>query len=466
MKLTKHLQIAVNYVLLIFISKSSMNLSRFLQCFFCFNCMVIWSWFILFRIHFHSCRHRHTAAVVGSKIYVFGGLNNDMIYSCMHVLDTENAQWSDVRIQGEWPCARHSHSMVVHGSQLFMFGGYDGEKALGDLYTFDVGRCLWKKEKTIGRTYARFSHSMFVYDHYLGIFGGCPVLKQFQEVSLLDLRNLAWKHVTIYSVSRDLFVRSTTCVVDDDLFVVGGGASCYAFGTKFNEPMKLNLRLLVLSVAIPYGMEDKAIIKEVEENHNNFFSTTDNSMYLTNDRMLLSNNNAKTIFDRAKPLVLQLNKKSAKLGKDILKKIGWLDLGRKVHLSEDGFHICLPITENSFPFLHEGVLDSVGAFFFSDGFSSDDRGNGVSVNGTSFQMVLNRLLASGGSVRIDNAVSVRKAPKAPQKLLRQAICSLIKQKGFPLQLLEQLPTRFVFPIVDIFLVFFLVTSKCELGSLC
>ncbi|RWR85073.1 tRNA wybutosine-synthesizing protein 2/3/4 isoform X2 [Cinnamomum micranthum f. kanehirae] len=413
-----------------------------------FAVLDVWEWFgemevvhCVLNSFSLSCRHRHAAAVVGSKLYVFGGLYNNMLYSCMHVLDTQNAQWREVRIQGEWPCARHSHSMVAHGPQLFMFGGYDGEKALGDLYSFDAGTGLWKNEKTIGRTYARFSHSMFVYDHYLGIFGGCPIKKQFQEVALLDLRNRAWKHVSIYSVSRDLFVRSTTCVVDDDLFVVGGGASCYAFGTKFNEPMKLNLRLLVFSVGIPCRMEDKPTIKEVKENHDNFFSTTDNSMCVTNDKMLLYDYNAKTAFDGEKPLVLQLDKNSAKLGKDLLKKIGWLDLGRKVHPSEDGLHICLPITEDSYPFLQERVLDSVEVFCHSNGFNSADRKKSVSVNGSSFKMELNHLLASGGSVCIDNTVSVRKAPRAPQKLLREAVCSLIKQKGFPLLLVEQLPTR-------------------------
>ena len=44
-------------------------------------------------------------------------------------------------------------------------------------------------------------------------------------------------------------------------------------------------------------------------------------------------------------LVLQLQKKYAKLGKDILKNFGWLDLGRKVYPREDGLHTWLPIIE-------------------------------------------------------------------------------------------------------------------------
>lgn len=117
-------------------------------------------------------RHRHAAAVVGSKIYVIGGLNNDTVSSSFHVLHTDTLRWEELPVNGEWPSARHSHSMVAHGSKIFLFGGYDGEKALGDLYSFDVQTCLWKKEKVAGRNpHARFSHSMFVYKNFVGVLG-------------------------------------------------------------------------------------------------------------------------------------------------------------------------------------------------------------------------------------------------------------------------------------------------------
>lgn len=79
-------------------------------------------------------RHRHAAAVVGSDIYVFGGLNNDSVFSSLHVLSTENLQWKEVLVDGERPCARHSHSMVAHASKLYMFGG-TMERKLLEIYT-------------------------------------------------------------------------------------------------------------------------------------------------------------------------------------------------------------------------------------------------------------------------------------------------------------------------------------------
>lgn len=115
---------------------------------------------------------------------------------------------------------------------------------------------MWRLEKTAGRSpHARFSHSMFVYKNFLGVIGGCPVGPHFQEVALLDLQLHMWKHVTLDYIGRELLVRSTANVVGDDLVIIGGGAACYAFGTKFTEPLKVNLLPLV-------SFEDKLMSPE------------------------------------------------------------------------------------------------------------------------------------------------------------------------------------------------------------
>ncbi|MED6123737.1 hypothetical protein PIB30_052172 [Stylosanthes scabra] len=52
------------------------------------------------------------------------------------------------------------------------------------------------------------------------------------------MENLDWG---IEAVAADLFVCSTTNIVGNDLAIVGGGAACYAFRTKFSEPAKIKL---------------------------------------------------------------------------------------------------------------------------------------------------------------------------------------------------------------------------------
>ncbi|KAI3948825.1 hypothetical protein MKX01_022239 [Papaver californicum] len=396
---------------------------------------------------FHP-RHRHAAAVVGSNIYVFGGLNNETIYSTMHVLDVEKLQWSEVSIQGELPSARHSHSMVSNGFHLFMFGGYDGEKALGDLYSFDTKTCTWMKKKTAGRTPSpRFSHSMFVYKHFLGIVGGCPVKQHFEEVALLDLHHGLWKHVTLNSVGKDLLVRSTVNVVGDDLVIVGGGASCYAFGTKFSEPMKMSLLPLTSSYgSIMCSDTEQYLMKQgnkavTESNNSNPLGASTDVQISDNASNLINNAEAHA---SSKHRVLQLERKYAKLAKDIIKKFGWLDLGRKVYSFEDERHMCLPVTVKFYTlFVNKRKQALIDGIDFLDGVhplepAKDER---ISLNEVSCPTALNLLLVYGGSIVIDEVASVRKTPKSPQKIMVEAVGSLIKHRGLPENLLEQIPTR-------------------------
>ncbi|KAG4146669.1 hypothetical protein ERO13_D05G173300v2 [Gossypium hirsutum] len=388
-------------------------------------------------------RHRHAAAAVGSKIYVFGGLNNDAISSSLHVLDTNTLQCEELIAHGEQPCARHSHSMVAYGSKLFMFGGYYGE-ALGDLYSFDTLTCSWEVEKVGGRSpYARFSHSMFVYKNFIGIIGGCPVTQHCQELTLLDMRSLVWKHVTLSSMDKALFVRSTANVVRDDLIMVGGGAACYAFGTKFSEPMKINLfPLLSLDDHdSSRKLGENEVIKEEEgmmENGNVLLQAPHvGTGSPQHPEMQSLNVETQTGQIDASSWVVKLEKKHAKLGKDILKKFGWLDLERKVYAQEDGLFISFPVTEKFCAIFSEDRFEVLSDHHPSKPF----RAESLLLNDMSSSVALDILKEYGATKLPDELVQKRKACKSPLKIMTEAVASLIRQKGLSDKLLEQLPNR-------------------------
>ena len=252
-------------------------------------------------------RHRHAAAIMGSNIYVFGGLDNDIIFSSLYILDTKNLQWEEIPVSGDWPCARHSHAMVASDSHIFMFGGYNGGKALGDLYSFDVQKGQWRKENTAGRNpHARFSHSIFVYKNFLGVLGGCPVRQHCQELALLDLKLHLWKHVTLNSVGKYLFVRSTANVVGNDLVIVGGGASCYAFGTKFSEPSKVSLLHVTHSHddLLPVKNQNNHMISQREGTNRNMIESSqvpqlEHAPYVSVDEKLYFNGTSPCLNDQS-----------------------------------------------------------------------------------------------------------------------------------------------------------------------
>ncbi|XP_015574248.1 tRNA wybutosine-synthesizing protein 2/3/4 isoform X1 [Ricinus communis] len=392
---------------------------------------------------YFSPRHRHAAAVVGSSIYVYGGLDNETSSSSLYVLNTESLQWKEVLVGGEQPCARHSHSMVAYGSKLFMFGGYNGEKALGDLYSFDIQTHMWKKENTSGGSpHPRFSHSLFVYNHFLGLIGGCPVRQNSQELSLLNLQNCKWNHVAIDYIGKELLVRSTANVVGDELVMIGGGAACYAFGTKFSEPLKISLLPLM-------SLEDKTMPLQFGEKHGtdqyNGVSGENND----NIRGSQVGNAEPATYNYSFNLqaeqsqlatshwILQLEKKYAKLGKDMLKKFHWLDLTRKVHSQKDGLHVCFPITEKFYEVFSKRQHKCGDV---AEG-QNKNRGEMVLLNEVSCSTTLNLLKHYGATLLADEIVEARRTSKSPLQLMKEAVASLIKHKGLSTELLEQLPTR-------------------------
>ncbi|KAJ1700928.1 hypothetical protein LUZ63_000707 [Rhynchospora breviuscula] len=315
-------------------------------------------------------RHRHAAAVVGTNIYVFGGLSDEEIYSCMNVLDIRSMQWKQINGSGEWPGPCHSHAMVAQGFKLFLFGGHNGHKPLGDLYSFDTASLSWKREIISGKPpFARFSHSMFAYNNYIGILGGCPFRQQeHQKLALLDLDRRKWVYAKIESLGkRNMWVRCSAVVIDDKLVLVGGGASCYAFGTYFSPPMKLNLSFLKTLEGV----------------------------------------------DSDPSFVFQVEKEYAKQIKDVLKRSGWLDLNRKVKVTQNGRYVLFPVN---------GVFCE---FFISE-----------NVNGEK-----EILISCGGSLERDKLSINRKGPKSPQNLMRELVKPLLERSGMPLEFLEQLPTR-------------------------
>nr|XP_043622298.1 tRNA wybutosine-synthesizing protein 2/3/4 [Erigeron canadensis] len=366
--------------------------------------------------------HRHAAAVIGSSIYVFGGIHNGSISSAMYRLDTRSLKWEEVSVQGQKPFPRHSHTLVAYGSQLYMFGGHNGVKALGDLYSFDIHSCAWKKENMTGSIpYARFSHTMFVYKNHIGVIGGCPIRQHYQELSIFKVGSSTWKRMKLNSIGEDLFVRSTTSIVGDDLVIVGGGASCYAFGTKFSEPMTINLLPLVSSAEICDEIKDQTNI-HIEKRSNGDFNVNLEGTY---DKMIVPLH-----------MVLQIDKKHAKPTKDILKKFGWLDAERKVYTQENGVYVYFPIIkefgalyQNKIPGL-KGVLDDVDDFKLHEVHKV-----------ISSARALDLLVALGATTHADDIVRVRKTSCSPLKLMKENVSLLLNRHSLPLTLLEQLPTR-------------------------
>jgi N-acetylneuraminic acid mutarotase len=123
-------------------------------------------------------RNSHTASVIGSTIWLFGGHNKEHCFNDVHVFDTrkkyrsrllsvncdifcdlwsemclcllsihplrpaDKRRWSTPHVKGTPPTARYGHSAAVVGEQIFIMGGHqdnDSKRLTNDVYVLDVG---------------------------------------------------------------------------------------------------------------------------------------------------------------------------------------------------------------------------------------------------------------------------------------------------------------------------------------
>ena len=77
-----------------------------------------------------SPRAGHTATLIadGSRIVIFGGLNDQAVLADAHVLDTRRGIWWQLYASGEPPSPRHSHAAALVGGDLLFFGGIPAER--------------------------------------------------------------------------------------------------------------------------------------------------------------------------------------------------------------------------------------------------------------------------------------------------------------------------------------------------
>ena len=142
-------------------------------------------------------REGHSAAVIGSKIHVFGGTWTDdddsTIYmNDLHVLDVTCFVWSRPTCSGTAPIEREGHSASVVGNRVHVFGGTwvdddSNSVYLNDLHVHDVEAMAWSQPSTTGEPPSqREGHTAAVVGTDVIVFGGAGLDKEDSSVNLRE----------------------------------------------------------------------------------------------------------------------------------------------------------------------------------------------------------------------------------------------------------------------------------------
>uniref|UniRef100_A0A8B9Z636 Kelch domain containing 3 n=1 Tax=Buteo japonicus TaxID=224669 RepID=A0A8B9Z636_9AVES len=107
-------------------------------------------------------RDFHSATIIGTKMYVFGGRadrfgpfhsNNEIYCNRIKVFDTETNSWLDSPPTPVLPEGRRSHSAFSYNGELYVFGGYNARlnRHFHDLWKFNPVSLSWRKIEPKGK---------------------------------------------------------------------------------------------------------------------------------------------------------------------------------------------------------------------------------------------------------------------------------------------------------------------------
>jgi len=140
-----------------------------------------------------SAREGHAAVEVGNKVYMFGGcVQGIRCFNDVHILDTDTLAWSQEAFTGDAPEPRGGHSATLVGTDIFVFGGASSETTYGDAYKLDLIQRHWTRAVASGCPAVptrRTNHAAVADTHgRIYIFGGYDADSNFlDDMWILDV---------------------------------------------------------------------------------------------------------------------------------------------------------------------------------------------------------------------------------------------------------------------------------------
>ncbi|XP_069811658.1 kelch domain-containing protein 3 isoform X2 [Dendropsophus ebraccatus] len=186
--------------------------------------------------HIPGARDGHSACVLDRTMYVFGGFEQlaDCFSNDIHKLDTKLLSWTLVKAKGAPARWRDFHSATVIGSKMFVFGGRadrsgpfhsNNEIYCNRIRAFDLLTETWlDAPQCSAPPEGRRSHSAFAYQGELYVFGGynARLNRHFQDLWRYTPETGHWQRVEVQGKGPCARRRQCCCIVGDKILLFGG----------------------------------------------------------------------------------------------------------------------------------------------------------------------------------------------------------------------------------------------------
>lgn len=151
--------------------------------------------------HPHTALRAHTATIVGSNVYVFGGCDSRACFNELYVLDADSFYWSRPHVVGDIPVPLRAMTCTAVGKKLVVFGGGDGPAYYNDVYVLDTVNFRWYKPKIVGDKVPskRRAHTACLYKNGIYVFGGGDGVRALNDIWRLDvsdMNTMSWRLIS------------------------------------------------------------------------------------------------------------------------------------------------------------------------------------------------------------------------------------------------------------------------------
>ncbi|XP_040915701.1 rab9 effector protein with kelch motifs [Toxotes jaculatrix] len=173
---------------------------------------------------------RHSSAVVGDNIYVYGGILGGSPTDDLLVFSTVSLTWTPVKTSGSLPPALCDQSFALVGDHVFMFGGYGaGGDFCRDLHVLNTEDLIWQKWEVRGESPAACTRQTLTahHDKDIYLFGGRSTnedgtVTSSNEIHKLSIAKMKWKLPLYVGIPPARRHGHTAFILHSHLYVFGG----------------------------------------------------------------------------------------------------------------------------------------------------------------------------------------------------------------------------------------------------
>ncbi|POW05233.1 hypothetical protein PSTT_09863, partial [Puccinia striiformis] len=181
----------------------------------------------------------HASVGVGNVLIVWGGdtktKDDEKQDDGLYLLNLSTREWTRVKVSGPCPEGRYGHSAAILGSKFYIFGGQtDNGRFMNDLWSFDLHKrtypslslsSLWQMTEystTNPIPSERTGHTVVTFKDSIYVFGGTDGQYHYNDTWKLDISTGTWRELDCIGYIPLPREGHAATLVDDVMYVLGG----------------------------------------------------------------------------------------------------------------------------------------------------------------------------------------------------------------------------------------------------